>query len=177
MKSARSTTNTISVNHQISQTVLHAAQITAVAFLTLVLVVGLQAAASATVAFGPGSGPGHFELMPDDCETEFYDVLTGKWEACAPNTQFVWIPDSEPFDVVVPQCEALISACVLDGWLSAWVDLPRETAINGQYWMPSLAERAAVWENVDFSAYNRDKWFDPFSHCIQWCTPHITLGG
>ncbi len=46
MKTARSTTNTISVNHKISQTVLYAAQITAVAFLTLVLVVGLQAVAS-----------------------------------------------------------------------------------------------------------------------------------
>ncbi|MED5541696.1 MAG: hypothetical protein VX983_06375, partial [Actinomycetota bacterium] len=47
MKTARSTTNTISVNHKISQIALHAAWITAAAFLTLVLVVGLQAVASA----------------------------------------------------------------------------------------------------------------------------------
>jgi hypothetical protein len=154
MTTARSTTNTISVNHKISQTVLHAAQITAVAFLTLVLVVGLQAAASATdwaSGGGHASGPGHFELMPDDCQTEFYDVRAGKWEACAPNNQFVWIPDSEPFDVV-DQCEALLSACMGDGWLSAWLDLDRERVINRQYDFPSIAEWAAAWENVDFAS-------------------------
>ena len=41
---------------------------------------------------------------------------------------------------------------MLDGWLSAWVDLPRGTAIYGQYGMPPLAEWAAVWENVDVAS-------------------------
>ena len=60
MKTARSTTNKSTLSRKVSQTVAHAAQMTAVAFLTLVLVVALQAAASATVAFGPGSGAGHW---------------------------------------------------------------------------------------------------------------------
>ena len=60
MKTARSTTNKTPLSRKGSQTVAHAAQMTAVAFLTLVLVVALQAAASATVAFGPGSGAGHW---------------------------------------------------------------------------------------------------------------------
>ena len=60
MKTARSTTNKSPLSRKVSQTVAHAAQMTAVAFLTLVLVVALQAAASATVAFGPGSGAGHW---------------------------------------------------------------------------------------------------------------------
>ena len=63
MKTARSTTNKAPLSRKVSQTVLHAAQITAAAFLTLLLVVGLQAVASATVAFGPSSGPGHWEAQ------------------------------------------------------------------------------------------------------------------
>ena len=60
MNTARSTTYKTPLSRKASQTVAHAAQMTAVAFLTLVLVVALQAAASATVAFGPGSGAGHW---------------------------------------------------------------------------------------------------------------------
>ena len=148
MKTARSTTNTISVNHQISQTVLHAAQITAVAFLTLVLAVGLQVAtASLAHATHAWVGP----IAP--CEVD---------EDC-------WIPPE-------PDCLAENTGCMHDGWLSAWVDIDRELSINGKYIMTPLAQSAAVWENVDFSPYNRDKWFDPFRHCIEWCAPHITLG-
>ena len=60
MNNARSTTNKTPLSRKVSQTVAHAAQMTAVAFLTLVLVVALQAAASATVGFGPGSGAGYW---------------------------------------------------------------------------------------------------------------------
>ena len=39
-----------------------------------------------------------------------------------------------------------------DGWLSAWVDIDRERVINRQYDFPSIAEWAAVWENVDVAS-------------------------
>ena len=70
MKTARSTTNTISVNHKISQTVLHAAQITAVAFLTLVLALGLQAA-TASLAHATETGtPTHSNVETLECEVD-----------------------------------------------------------------------------------------------------------
>ena len=158
MNNARSTTNTISVNHQVSQTVLRAAQITAVAFLTLVLAVGLQAATASLAHATETDTPTHIdvETIEDDAEAP-----------CEVDEDCDWPRDGD--------CLAESTSCMRDGWLSAWVDLDRETAISRQYNMPSLAEWTAVWENVDFSPYNRvafySGWLD--HHYFELCVEDI----
>ena len=125
---------------------LHAAQITAVAFLTLVLVVGLQAATASLAHAIETDTPTH-----SDAET-----LEGDWEDD-------WWPGDEPM------CDAWQSGCMERGWLSACVDFPRERAISTSdvCWLPCAAEWVAVWENVGFSAYS-DEWNGHYD----WPEPH-----